>query len=201
MSDYFIGQVFLLPFNFPPKGFAFCDGQLLPIAQNTALFSLLGTTYGGDGKVTFALPDLRARVPLGFGQGPGLTNYNLGEAAGAENVALIVSQLPPHAHGLNVVVIRPGWVPRDPAHAAELAASVHGKDSYLSPGDAGRGFAAAVEAEGLPRYTVVHVTSRPVGAARYELGAARALLGYEPRDRWPEGLELEIEDAVGGTPP
>jgi nucleoside-diphosphate-sugar epimerase len=92
------------------------------------------------------------------------------------------------AHGLNVVVIRPGWVPRDPAHAAELAASAHGKDSYLSPGDAGRGFAAAVEAEGLPPYTVVHVTSRPLGVTRYDLEPARALLGYEPRDRWPDGL-------------
>lgn len=93
-----------------------------------------------------------------------------------------------HAHGLPVVVIRPGWVPRDPAHAAELAASAHGKDSYLSPGDAGRGFAAAVEAEGLPPYTVVHVTSRPVGVTRFDLEPARRLLGYEPRDRWPDGL-------------
>jgi nucleoside-diphosphate-sugar epimerase len=93
-----------------------------------------------------------------------------------------------HAYGLNVVVIRPGWVPRDPAHAAELVASAHGKDSYLSPGDAGRGFAAAVEAEGLPPYTVVHVTSRPVSVTRFDPEPARRLLGYEPRDRWPDGL-------------
>jgi nucleoside-diphosphate-sugar epimerase len=107
-----------------------------------------------------------------------------------------------HAHDLNVVVIRPGWVPRDPAHAAELAASAHGKDSYLSPGDAGRGFAAAVEAEGLPRYTVVQVTSRPLGVTRYDLGPARALLGYEPRDRWPEGLDLDTAgDAPAGAAP
>ena len=105
-----------------------------------------------------------------------------------------------HAHGLSVVVIRPGWVPRDPAHAAELAASAHGKDSYLSPGDAGRGFAAAVEAEGLPRYTVLHVTSRPLGVTRYDLGPARALLGYEPRDRWPEGLGLAIAGPTGRSP-
>ena len=103
----------------------------------------------------------------------------LAEAAG---------QVYAHAHGLNVVVIRPGWVPRDPAHAAELAASAHGKDSYLSPGDAGRGFAAAVEADGLPPYTVVHVTSRPVGVTRFDPEPARRLLGYEPRDRWPDGL-------------
>jgi uronate dehydrogenase len=106
-----------------------------------------------------------------------------------------------HTHGLGVVVIRPGWVPRDPEHAAELAASPHGKDSYLSPGDAGRGFAAAVEAEGLPPYTVVHVCSRPVGMARYDLGPAKALLGYQPRDRWPEGLEFTIAvDVSGGSP-
>src|SRR6185436_17831452 len=103
-----------------------------------------------------------------------------------------------HAHGLNVVVIRPGWVPRDPAHAAELAASATGKDSYLSPGDAGRGFAAAVEAEGLPRYTVVQVSSRPVGMPRYDLRPAKTLLGFEPRDRWPEGLDL---DAAAGAAP
>jgi nucleoside-diphosphate-sugar epimerase len=104
-----------------------------------------------------------------------------------------------HAHGLGVVVVRPGWVPRDPAHAAELAASAHGKDSYLSPGDAGRGFAAAVEAKGLPRYTVVHVTSRPLGAPRYDLGPARALLGYEPRDQWPEGLGFAPDPGVAGA--
>jgi nucleoside-diphosphate-sugar epimerase len=105
-----------------------------------------------------------------------------------------------HAHGLDVVVIRPGWVPRDPAHAAELAASAHGKDSYLSPGDAGRGFAAAVEAEGLPRYTVVQVTSRPLGVARYDLEPARTLLGYEPRDRWPDGLGFAPARGGDGAP-
>jgi nucleoside-diphosphate-sugar epimerase len=100
-------------------------------------------------------------------------------------------------HGLNVVVVRPGWVPRDRAHAVELAASAHGKDGYLSPGDAGRGFAAAVEAEGLPRYTVVHVSSLPVGMPRYDLRPAKTLLGYEPRDRWPEGLDLDAPDGGG----
>jgi nucleoside-diphosphate-sugar epimerase len=102
-----------------------------------------------------------------------------------------------HAYGLGVVVVRPGWVPRDPAHAAELAASAHGKDSYLSPGDAGRGFAAAVEAEGLPRCTLVYVTSRPLRAARYDPEPARRLLGYEPRDRWPGGLGFSGTPAGG----
>ena len=105
-----------------------------------------------------------------------------------------------HTHGLDVLVIRCGWCPRDPAHAAELAANPYGKDSYLSPGDAGRCFAAAVEVEPLPRFAVVFATSRPVANPRYDLGPTRALLGYEPRDRWPEGLDLPTADGMGGCP-
>jgi microcystin-dependent protein len=102
MAESFVGQIFLLPFNFPPRGFAFCEGQLLPISQNTALFSLLGTTFGGDGRSTFALPDLRGRAPLGFGQGPGLTDHPLGDAGGSENVTLLVPEIPQHAHPVSL---------------------------------------------------------------------------------------------------
>lgn len=84
--------------NFAPRDYAFCQGQILPIAQNTALFSLLGTTYGGNGQTTFALPDLRGRVPVQQGQGPGLSSYSLGQTGGAENVTLNVSQMPAHSH-------------------------------------------------------------------------------------------------------
>jgi microcystin-dependent protein len=101
-DNVFVGQILVFPFNFAPKGFAQCQGQLLPISLNTALFSLLGTTYGGNGKTTFALPDLRGRVPLKFGQGPGLTAYSLGETGGFEAVTLAVNQLPQHAHTLDV---------------------------------------------------------------------------------------------------
>jgi microcystin-dependent protein len=94
----YIGQVQLFSFNFPPKDWAFCDGRLLSIAQNQALFSLIGTTYGGDGITTFALPDLRGRTPIGFGQGPGLTSRQMGEESGAEAVTLISSQMPAHNH-------------------------------------------------------------------------------------------------------
>ena len=87
--------------NFPPRGWAFCQGQLLSIAQNTALFSILGTTYGGNGQTTFALPDLRGRVPLGPGQGPGLSPYTLGQQAGTENTTLTQNNLPSHSHSLN----------------------------------------------------------------------------------------------------
>ncbi|MVN75665.1 phage tail protein [Hymenobacter sp. HMF4947] len=89
----------LVSFNFPPKGWAFCNGQLLPINQNQALFALLGTTYGGNGQTTFALPDLRGRVPMCFGQGAGLTNRDLGEKAGTETVALSTAQIA-HTHSV-----------------------------------------------------------------------------------------------------
>ncbi|HJV63003.1 MAG TPA: tail fiber protein [Albitalea sp.] len=97
-SEPFIGQIMCAGFNFAPRGWAQLNGQLLPIATNTALFSLLGTTYGGDGRTTFALPDMRGRVALHMGQGPGLTNRDLGEAAGTENVTLNNAQLPAHTH-------------------------------------------------------------------------------------------------------
>ena len=98
MSEPFLGQISIFGFNFAPRGWAMCNGQILPIAQNTALFSLLGTTYGGNGQTTFALPNLQSRVPLHFGQGPGLSSYDLGQAAGTENNTLTVNQMPTHNH-------------------------------------------------------------------------------------------------------
>lgn len=100
MTDPFVAEIRLFPFNFPPRGWAFCDGQLLPISQNTALFSLLGTFYGGDGKSTFALPDLQGRVPVHQGQGPGLSERFIGEAGGSETVSLLASEMPAHTHAL-----------------------------------------------------------------------------------------------------
>lgn len=100
MASPFIGQIILVPYNFAPRGFAFCQGQIMSIAQNTALFSLLGTTYGGNGQTTFALPDLRGRVPMGTGQGPGLPNYTLGELAGEVAHTLNTGELPAHQHTL-----------------------------------------------------------------------------------------------------
>jgi nucleoside-diphosphate-sugar epimerase len=111
--------------------------------------------------------------------------------AATKLLAEAAGQVYAHVHGLPVLVLRCGWCPRDPAHAEELARHPSGPASYLSPGDAGRAFALAVEAEPLPRFAVVHVTSRPVGRPRYDLGPAREVLGYEPRDRWPEGLGWE----------
>ena len=98
MSEPFLGMIAIYGFNFAPRGWAMCNGQILPIAQNTALFSLLGTTYGGNGQTTFALPDLRSRWPNHFGQGPGLSSYDLGQAAGTESTTLLITQMPTHNH-------------------------------------------------------------------------------------------------------
>jgi microcystin-dependent protein len=132
----FIGEIMLISCNFPPKGWAFCNGQLLPINQNQALFSLLGTNYGGDGRVTFALPDLRDRVPLHFGQGPGLTLRSVGERQGEAAHTLTLAEAPAHAHGvrassaLGTSVSPTGMVPaKNPAQYPQYAA---GPDLVMS---------------------------------------------------------------------
>lgn len=102
MGDQFLGEIRLFSGNFAPKGWALCAGQILSISANTALFSILGTTYGGNGQTTFALPDLRGRVAIGAGQGPGLSSYALGETAGTEGVTLTTPQMPAHNHLLGV---------------------------------------------------------------------------------------------------
>ena len=98
MASVFIGQLMLVPYNFPPRGFAFCQGQLMSISQNTALFSLLGTYYGGDGRTTFGLPNLQGTCALSQGQGPGLSPYDVGQTAGSENITVIATEVPPHNH-------------------------------------------------------------------------------------------------------
>ena len=98
MADPFVAEIRIFPFNFAPRGWAWCNGQLLPISQNTALFSLLGTTYGGDGKSNFALPDIQGSAPMHPGQGPGLSLHDLGETGGVETVTLLESELPSHSH-------------------------------------------------------------------------------------------------------
>ena len=100
MAEPFVGEIRIFGFNFAPIGLALCQGQTMPISQNTALFSLLGTTYGGNGTSTFQLPDLRGRGPIGFGTGTGLSAYEIGQAGGAESVTLTVDQIPAHTHTL-----------------------------------------------------------------------------------------------------
>jgi microcystin-dependent protein len=98
MADPFIAEIKMVPYNFAPRGWAFCDGQLLPISQNTALFSLVGTTYGGDGRTTFGLPNLQGRLPRHPGQGPGLSSHFLGEIGGTATATLSIGEMPSHNH-------------------------------------------------------------------------------------------------------
>ncbi len=101
MSEPFVGEIRMFAGNFAPRGWALCDGQLLAVSQNDALFSLLGTIYGGDGRTTFGLPDMRGRIPIHAGSGPGLTPRNLGVKAGSENVTLTLNEIPAHTHDYN----------------------------------------------------------------------------------------------------
>ena len=100
MADPFVAEIRIFPFNFAPSGWAFCDGQLIPLSQNTALFALLGTTYGGNAMSNFALPNLQGQAPMHWGQGPGLSSYALGQVSGSETVTLLESEIPAHTHAL-----------------------------------------------------------------------------------------------------
>ncbi|PJO37916.1 phage tail protein [Delftia acidovorans] len=129
MSDPFVAEIRLGGFNFAPKGWAFCDGQLLPLSQNTALFSLLGTTYGGDGKSNFSLPNLQGRMPMHPGQGPGLSLHDLGETGGTETVTLLESEIPRHTHQALAAS------PADPAVASPAGATLGSAPTrpYIAP--------------------------------------------------------------------
>src|SRR5437870_4948174 len=129
MADPFVAEIRIFPFNFAPKGWAFCDGQIMPISQNTALFSLLGTTYGGDGKSNFALPNMQGNAPMHPGQGPGLSLHDLGESGGTETVTLLESEIPAHTHTMSAST-QPGEDPT-PGPAEALARSV-GASLYQS---------------------------------------------------------------------
>jgi microcystin-dependent protein len=128
MSTPFIGQIAVFAGNFAPRGWALCNGQLLSIAQNTALFSILGTTYGGNGTTTFALPDLQGRAALHFGQGAGLSNYVEGEVLGTESVSLVGNQVPLHTH--NVMAAATGTTPT-PGTGAVLGTSAATTSAYV----------------------------------------------------------------------
>ncbi|HSF54283.1 MAG TPA: tail fiber protein [Algoriphagus sp.] len=122
--DEYIGIVKMFAGNFAPKGWMFCQGQILPIAQYTAVFSLLGTTYGGNGTTTFALPDLRSRVPVGAGQGPGLSSYESGQVGGVENITLNITQIPMHTHAAQVKVSANAGTTNNPVNNFPAASQV-----------------------------------------------------------------------------
>jgi microcystin-dependent protein len=128
--DPFVAEIRIFPFNFAPKGWAFCDGQLLPLSQNTALFSLCGTIYGGDGKSNFALPDMQGNAPMHPGQGPGLSIHDLGETGGSETVTVLTSEMPSHSH--TATASAADGTSRLPA--GQLLATGIGIGQYAAPG-------------------------------------------------------------------
>jgi microcystin-dependent protein len=130
--DPFVAEIRIFPFNFPPKGWAFCDGQLMAISQNTALFSLLGTTYGGDGKSNFGLPNMQGNAPMHPGQGPGLSLHDLGESSGSETVTLLQSELPSHAHNVNCIGGRVSGQVGLPTNAVLAKTSGTPANAYIS---------------------------------------------------------------------
>ena len=123
MDTPFLGMLALFGFNFQPLGWAYCNGQLISIAENNALFALLGTTFGGDGQNTFGLPNMQSRIPVGMGQGPGLSNYVIGQTAGNENVTVLSTQMPQHSHVMTASGDGPTLAT---ASGASLASSVRG---------------------------------------------------------------------------
>lgn len=130
MADPFVAEIRMFGFNFAPRGWAFCNGQLLPLIQNTALFSLLGTTYGGDGRTTFQLPNLQSAFALGPGQGPGLSLRDLGETGGSASVTLLESEIPSHTHGMKASLSPTTGNPT----GAALAPTATGASAYRIPG-------------------------------------------------------------------
>ena len=133
----FIGLIVMFGGNFAPRGWALCDGQLLPINQYSALFSILGTTYGGDGRTTFALPDMRGRVPIHEGTGPGLSPYDLGQKGGSETVTLTTNQIPSHHHNVNL-----GGTGSTPAGSGSLLGNVTGTNLIYNPTASGNTLAS-----------------------------------------------------------
>ncbi|MCB2154815.1 tail fiber protein [bacterium] len=131
MSEPFIGEIRMFAGNFAPRSWAFCDGQLLAVSQNDALFSLFGTIYGGDGRTTFGLPDLRGRVPIHAGTGPGLSPRNIGSKGGQEKVTLTVNQLPSHGHSLQAT--SEASTQRQPAGQAVASATGQVYNELLDP--------------------------------------------------------------------
>lgn len=145
-TEPFIGEIKILGFNFAPRGYQTCSGQLLSINSNTALFSLLGTYYGGDGQSTFALPDLQGRTPIGQGQGQGLPRYDIGEKAGATSATILITNMPAHNHTLNAVSAK---LKASSANADEASPQSNFPAVAASPNYSGNGATAGVYTGGV----------------------------------------------------
>lgn len=148
MAEPFLGEIRMFAGNFAPQGWAMCNGQILPIAQNSALFAILGTTYGGNGQTTFALPDLRGRVSLHQGAGPGLTPYTLGESSGVENVTLLPGQMPAHAHSFAPPVSNAAGAAADPTNNFPAAGDANTGPFNYSTTSTGAGGAGVTGTQG-----------------------------------------------------
>lgn len=142
-SDPYVGEIIIVPYNFAPRGWALCNGQLLPIQQYTALFSLLGTTYGGNGQTNFAVPDLRDRIPMGFGNGPGLTPRQLGATVGASSHTLQPNEMPIHTHTISMLASSDPGTSEVPG-GNYLASSANGVPQFSTTGGAVSGTTAAL---------------------------------------------------------
>jgi microcystin-dependent protein len=173
MADPFVAEIRVVGFNFAPTGWATCDGQIMPISQNTALFSLLGTTYGGDGKSTFALPDLQGSAPMHPGQGAGLSLRDLGEQAGSETVTLLQSEIPVHTHTLSANALPASASLAAPTQA--LGRSVGGLAYKASP--PGTTAAMSAQAVGLTGGDLPHNNLMPYLTLNYII----ALQGIFPQ--------------------
>lgn len=180
--ENFIGEIRPFAFNFAPMGWAACNGQILQIQQNTALFSLLGTAYGGDGKTTFGLPNLQGRAPLDAGAGPGLTYRELGAVAGAATVPLSANNFPPHSHGLNVVTTSNATLTAVADHYLSNGGNLVGKtfsptNSYQSQPSANTQLAVdAVQTAGTATGPIAHDNMQPY----LPVLICIALTGYYP---------------------
>lgn len=161
MADPFLAEIRIFPFDFAPTGWAFCDGQLMPISQNTALFALLGTTYGGDGKSTYALPDLIGRAPMHPADDPSLPLHTLGEVGGSETVTLLESEIPHHTHTVGVDAANPADV-NVPGPSTVLAQSSDGS-LYRDTADTTMGF----QALGLAGGSLPHNNMQPYLTANF----------------------------------
>jgi microcystin-dependent protein len=157
MAEPYIGSLLLFAGNFAIRGYAVCNGQLLAISQNTALFSILGTTYGGNGQTTFGLPDLRGRAPIHQGSGPGLPNYVLGEVGGSPSVTLISSQMPQHSHGVAAASSATTKNPNNAVPAFTAAGSSYGTNADLAMAPGMLGIAGGSQPhENMPPYLALN---------------------------------------------
>lgn len=161
----FIGQIQCFGFNFAPQGWAFCNGQVLPISQYAALFSLLGTTYGGNGTTTFAVPNLQGRAPIHFGQGPGLSNYLMGTVTGAEKVTIQANQMPAHNHTLGVST-EPGSS-KSPVGKVSAAVVIAGSESAVNAYGSLMNGVASAQAIGMAGNNAPVSVMQPVLAMNY----------------------------------